>query len=208
MRPIKLAIAAASLALAVPASASAQTAPAASRQADLDRIETYLNGITTAESDFTMVSPDGQVSRGRFDLSRPGKLRFDYAEPKGNLLVADGDYIVYWDAQQKEASNEPISDTPAAFLLKPHISLTDGLKITAFDHAAGMIRVTLVEVKEPGAGSVTIAFTDEPLELRSWRITDAQGQPTDVTFSGWHVGVPLDPGLFHFQDPKAGVRHR
>jgi len=206
MRTIQLALAAAALfALSLPASAQA---PAAGKQADLDRVESYLNGITTAEADFTQVSPDGGIAKGRFDLSRPGKLRFDYSEPKGDLLVADGDYIIFWDAKQKEASNEPISETPAAFLLKPHISLTDGVKVTDYEHAAGVIRVTLVEEKEPGAGSVTIAFADQPLELRAWRVADGQGQVTDVTFSGWRLGLSLDPGLFHFRDPNAGVRHR
>src|SRR5215469_11438189 len=92
-----------SMALAAAFPAVAQT-PAAGQQADLGRIESYLNGITTAEADFTMVSPDGAISKGKFDLSRPGKLRFEYTEPKGNLLVADGSYIIFWDAKQKEAS--------------------------------------------------------------------------------------------------------
>ncbi|HLG85643.1 MAG TPA: outer membrane lipoprotein carrier protein LolA [Alphaproteobacteria bacterium] len=205
MRLIQLLCAAALLVLPLPA--LAQT-PAAGKQADLDRIESYLNGLTTAEADFTMVAPDGAISKGRFDLSRPGKLRFDYSDPKGDFLVADGDYIIFWDAKQQEASNEPISETPASFLLKPRISLTDGVKVTRYEHAAGVIRITLVEDKDPGAGSVTIAFSDQPLELRGWRVTDAQGQVTDVTFSGWRLGLSLDPGLFRFKDPKAGVRHR
>jgi outer membrane lipoprotein-sorting protein len=204
MRPIQLVCAAALIVLSLPAPAQIP----AGEQADLSRIESYLNGLTTAEADFTMVSPDGAISKGRFDLSRPGKLRFDYSDPKGNLLVADGDYIIFWDAKQQEASNEPISETPASFLLKPRISLTDGVKVTRYEHAAGVIRITLVEDKDPGAGSVTIAFSDQPLELRAWRVTDAQGQVTDVTFSGWRLGLSLDPGLFHFKDPKAGVRHR
>jgi len=193
---------------APPALAEPQPAAAPEQQADIARVESYLNGITTAQADFTMVSPDGAAARGIFYLSRPGKLRFDYTDPKGNLLIADGDYIIYWDAMQKEASNEPISSTPAAFLLKPHISLTDGTRITAFDHSAGMIRVTLTDAKNPGEGSVTVAFTDQPLELRSWRITDPQGQATDVTLLNWRLGASLDSALFRFQAPNAGKRHR
>lgn len=209
MRTILTAIVALALLAATQSETQAQTAPAAAQQqADIAKVETYLNGITTAEADFTMVSPDGQVSHGIFYLSRPGKLRFEYVEPKGNLLVADGDYIIYWDAQQKEASNAPISSTPAAFLLKPRISLTDGTRITAYEHAGGMIRLTLVQAKDPGAGSVTIAFADQPVELRAWRITDPQGSTTDVTFSNWRLGVSLDPALFHFKAPDSGKRHR
>src|SRR6185437_1375696 len=106
-----------------PAAAEAQatkpsaTAPAPTQAADLQQIENYLNGLTTAQADFTFAGPDGAVSHGSFYLSRPAKLRFDYTEPKGNLLIADGDYVIYYDAQQKEASNLPISSTPLDFLL-------------------------------------------------------------------------------------------
>ena len=194
---------------AAPMLAFAQQAPPATpHQAELAHIETYLNGITTAQSDFVMASPDGQQTRGTFYLSRPGKLRFDYSEPKGNLLIADGDYIIFWDAKAKQASNEPISATPAAFLLKPHISLTDGLKVIAYEHAAGVIRVTVVEAKDPGAGSVTVVLGDQPMELRGWSLSDPQGSRTEVSFTGWKFGNALEPSLFKFQDPNAGRRHR
>src|SRR3569833_2296391 len=114
------------LAFAMPPAARAQEtkpsamAPAPTQSADLQQIETYLNGLTTAQADFTFAAPDGTLSRGIFYLSRPAKLRFEYTEPKGNLLIADGDYVIYYDAQQKEASNLPISSTPLDFLLRPH----------------------------------------------------------------------------------------
>jgi outer membrane lipoprotein-sorting protein len=213
MRPTV--ILAAVLVLASPLAATAAerqiaaTAPDPQQTADLGRIETYLNGLTTAQAPFTLVAPDGQQSRGQFYLSRPAKLRFDYAEPKGNALIADGDYVIYWDAQQKEASNLPISQTPLAFLLKPHVSLSDSaVRITRFEHTAGVIRVSIVQAKDPSAGSVTVAFSDQPLELRGWTLVDAQGQTTAVTFSDWKLGASLDQALFHFQAPDSGKRHR
>jgi len=190
---------------AAPMAGHAQTAtpPAATTQAaDLAGIETYLNGLTTAQADFTFAGPDGIVTHGIFYLSRPSKLRFEYTNPKGNLLIADGDYVIYYDAQQKEASNLPISSTPLDFLLRPKVSLTQGVKVTAFEHAAGTIRATLVRDKNEGDGSVTVAFADNPMELRGWRLVDGQGQTTDVSFANWKFGMALDPALFHFVDPN------
>jgi outer membrane lipoprotein-sorting protein len=192
----------------LPAQAQATKPPAASQASDLAGIEAYLNGLTTAQADFTFAGPDGSVSHGVFYLSRPSKLRFEYTEPKGNLLIADGDYVIYWDAQQKEASNLPISSTPLDFLLRQKVSLTDGVKVTAFEHSAGVIRATLVRQKNEGDGSVTVAFGDNPIELRGWRLVDGQGGTTDVTFSNWKFGMSLDPSLFHFVDPNSRVRHR
>jgi outer membrane lipoprotein-sorting protein len=192
----------------LPVQAQATKPPAASQAADLTGIENYLNGLTTAQADFTFAGPDGSVSHGVFYLSRPSKLRFEYTEPKGNLLIADGDYVIYWDAQQKEASNLPISSTPLDFLLRRKVSLTDGVKVTAFEHSAGVIRATLVRSKNEGDGSVTVAFADKPTELRGWRLVDGQGGTTDVTFSNWKFGMSLDASLFHFVDPHSGKRGR
>jgi outer membrane lipoprotein-sorting protein len=190
------------------AQSPAGTAPAAGQAADLSRIEAYLNGLTTAQADFAFAAPDGSVSKGIFYLSRPSKLRFEYTDPKGNLLIADGSYVIYWDAAQKEASNLPISSTPLSFLLRQPISLTDGLKVTRFEHSAGVIRVSLAEAKGDADGTVTVAFSDQPLELRGWRLVDGQGQITDVTFTNMKLGGSLDSSLFHFDDPNSRVRHR
>jgi outer membrane lipoprotein-sorting protein len=187
---------------------AAQATSSTDQPADIAHIETYLNGLTTAQADFTFVAPDGQISNGVFTLSRPSKLRFEYTEPKGNLMIADGDFVIYWDASQKEATNLPISQTPLAFLLRPHVSLTDGVRVAAYEHSAGIIRLKMVQDKDPGAGSVTFAFADQPLELRGWRLVDPQGQTTDVTFANWKLGVPVTAAMFHFDDPHQGKRGR
>jgi outer membrane lipoprotein-sorting protein len=197
------------VALPLAARAQSQTPQAAQEQADLARIEAYLNGIATAEADFTQVAADGAISRGRLSISRPGRLRFDYAEPKGDLIVADGDYIIYWDAKLKQMSDAPISSIPGAkFFLQPHISLSQGVRITGYRHEAGIIRVTLVQTDDPDAGALTVAFADQPLELKSWTVVDGQGQTTEVSLADLRLGVSLDPALFHFREPEAGKRHR
>jgi outer membrane lipoprotein-sorting protein len=220
MRTHRLLAAAIALSLTAAASGLAQTKPAVTppgaanpgpnEAADLAQIEAYLNGLSTAQADFTFAGPDGAVTHGIFSLSRPSKLRFEYTEPKGNLLIADGDYVIYYDAQQKEASNLPIGETPLDFLLRQNVSLTgNGVKVTRFEHSGGIIRATLTRAKSEGDGSVTVAFSDQPLELRGWRLLDGQGQITDVSFANWKFGMPLDPSLFHFVDPnRNGKRGR
>jgi outer membrane lipoprotein-sorting protein len=210
--PLRFAILAA-LALLLPVAppavlAQGQTA-AAGQQADLGRIEAYLNGITTAAADFTQTAPNGAMSRGALMISRPGRLRFDYSDPKGDLIVADGDYIIYWDAKLQQMSDAPISSIPGAkFFLQPHISLSQGVRVTRFEHAAGMIRVTLVQADDPDAGALTVVLADQPLALKSWTVVDGQGQRTEVALSDLRLGASVDPALFHFKEPGSGKRHR
>ena len=48
---------------------------------DIARVEYYLNSVKTLSADFIQISPDSSISRGRFYLKRPGRLRFEYDPP-------------------------------------------------------------------------------------------------------------------------------
>ncbi len=43
---------------------------------------------------------------------------------------------------------------------------------------------------------------ESPLELRQWRVVDAQGVATTVSLSEIETGMKLDPELFRFVDPR------
>jgi outer membrane lipoprotein-sorting protein len=62
--------------------------------------------------------------------------------------------------------------------------------------------VTLVRTENPMEGSLTLILTDSPLTLRQWAVTDAQGIVTNVSLVKAKFGVPLDPQLFRFKNPK------
>ena len=172
-------------------------------RAALTRIQSYLNDMTTAEAHFTQASDGGEVATGMFYLSRPGKLRFDYAQPKGDIIVADGSAIYYYDAKLKESNHTAISATLADFLLRPEISLGVGGKdsdvtVTDFRQEDGVDHVTLTQTDDPGAGSLTVVLTDKPLQIRQWRVIDQQGRPTEVTLQDPQFGLKLDPKIFRY----------
>src|SRR6185437_3912597 len=135
-------------------------------------------------------------------LARPGRMRFEYDKPSPILLVADGTFVVYIDNSLKQVTYLPIGSTPAWFLLRPHVSLTDGVTLTRFERGPGAIRVTLVETKSPDNGTLTLVFSDKPLQLRQWTIVDQQGRKTTVALSDQQFGMPLAANLFSFVDPR------
>ena len=49
---------------------------------DVERAETYLNAITTLKARFLQVSPNGASVEGDVYLSRPGRLRMQYDQPR------------------------------------------------------------------------------------------------------------------------------
>jgi outer membrane lipoprotein-sorting protein len=149
----------------------------------------------------TQYADNGSVAQGTLYVSRPGRMRLAYDPPSPVLLVADGTFVIYYDKRLQQVSYLPIGSTPAWFLLRDRISLGGGVRVTGFEHRGGVIRVTLVESEEPQAGSVTLTFTDQPLALRQWTVTDAQGHHTTVALSNVRIGGKIDPDLFVFNEP-------
>jgi|TARA_B100000315_G_C14548307_1_gene574395 outer membrane lipoprotein-sorting protein len=169
---------------------------------ELNRIQTYLNEITTLESRFVQNNPDGTFSAGKLYIRRPGFLRFEYDPPVPHLLVADGSWFIHIDKELKQATRYPLSHTPAYFLLREVISFRDGLIVTGLKRGPSVLRVSLVESRVPDAGSITLTFSERPFELRKWAVFDAQGLETEVTLVNARFGGSLDEDLFDVVDPS------
>ena len=175
---------------------------APTQKADLGAVETYLNDVKTMTGKFDQYAPDGSFTTGEFALERPGRLRFDYDPPSQVLIVADGYWLTMVDAYSRQLSRWPINDTPLGVLVKKDINLEQDVDILGLEDGAGVIRLTVADKKEPGKGTMTMVFTKRPLELRQWRVKDAQGQITTVTLSDTRQNVAVDPSLFTYKDPR------
>ena len=170
---------------------------------DIDRIAAYLNTITTVDSRFVQLSAEG-TAQGRILVSRPGDMRVEYDPPVPVLMVASGLWLMYHDSELRQTSFYPVSETPAHFLLRKKIDLNEGLRVTGFVRGGGLLRLTVVDADEPDAGSITLTVADDPMQLVSWRIVDAQGTIVDVSLVNPQFGVPVDPELFSVIDPELG----
>jgi outer membrane lipoprotein-sorting protein len=186
--------------------AQAATPRAAALSADdrgqVQRVEQYLNGIHSLSARFQQYAADGGTASGQLIVARPGHMRFEYDKPSPILLLADGTWVVYIDNQLKQVSYLPIGSTPAWFLLRDTISLTDGVTITKFERGPGALRITLVENKSPENGTLTLTFGEKPFDLKQWTIVDQQGKATTVVLSDARYGVPVDSKAFTFVDPR------
>jgi outer membrane lipoprotein-sorting protein len=87
-------------------------------------------------------------------------------------------------------------------LLADKITLTGDVTATSLRRLPGQIQVTLVRTGHPNEGSLTLVFSDNPLALRQWMVTDAQGQRTTVTLTNVELGGSFDQSLFEFIDPR------
>lgn len=180
------------------------SAPAYAQNAaqEIALVENYLQGLKTAKARFLQTTLDGSQAIGTFYLSRPGKLRFEYDPPIKDFVVADGFFIYFYDSQLKEQSNAPIGQTMADFLLRSDLKLSGDISVTDIKRGGDLLQLSLSQTSDPGAGTLTLGFTEEPFALKKWRVTDAQGSITEVEFFQLQTGVNLPSSLFVYSDPK------
>lgn len=183
---------------ATPVSLSAQD------QAVVAKVEEYLNGITTLQSKFLQVAPNGRQATGTFYLWRPGRMRLEYDRPLKDFIVADGSFVFYWDGEMRQQSSAPIGSTLADFILRKDIRLSGDVTVTEVFQAPGVIEVSLLETKDPGKGTLTLVFEDRPFQLRKWRVLDAQGMTTEVALLNPRTDVTFDRDMFYFKEPARG----
>jgi outer membrane lipoprotein-sorting protein len=202
LRPLLAACAAfALLAAPLPPAVAAPPKPAAlsdQDRADIGRVEAYMNQLRTATATFLQVADNGGVARGKFYLSRPGKMRFEYEPPTPILMVSTGGQVVYYDSLLKQTSYLPIDSTPLGLLLRDNLKFGSEVTITQLERGPGTIRLSLVQTKEPDLGALTLTFTDKPLALKQWTVIDQQRQATTVTLMELQTDMKLDPKLFQF----------
>jgi outer membrane lipoprotein-sorting protein len=176
--------------------------PTAAHAEDLARVENYLNHLTTLKADFVQINPDGATVTGELFYERPDKMRLEYHPPSNILIVSDGWQIVYYDRKLEQVSYLFPNSTPLGFLLRDQIRLSGDVTVTGVERSADQLHVTLVQTDEPNQGSIQLSFAEDPLELRRWTVTDAQGQATHVVLEQPETGLPLDRELFRFRNPK------
>lgn len=197
---------AASLLAAPLGGAFAATRPVAAKlddkqKAEIARVETYLNSIRTLRARFLQVADDGGNAEGDVLLSRPGLMRIEYDPPVPHLIVTTGNLLIYHEKKLNQTTYVPLSSSLAGFLVREQIKLSGDVVVTDFQQQSGAVRVTLVKADDPSAGRLTLVFSDQPLQLRQWSVTDAQGAVTRITLVNPEFGVPLDKKLFAFDPP-------
>jgi outer membrane lipoprotein-sorting protein len=182
-------------------SAAPTPALSADDQALVDKAVAYLQGLSEARGRFTQSDGRGAPTQGQLFLKRPGKARFAYDPPSGLLVVSDGGRVIVQDKRLDTFTAYPLGATPLSLFLAKTIRLDKGVQVTRVSRAADGFTITARDGKQETAGQIAITFTDNPMALAGWTVTDAQGRGTQVRISGLQRASGLDPALFVLKNP-------
>ena len=162
----------------------------------INKISAYMNSFKTMQGEFTQISPMGRISKGVMLISKPGKLRFDYAAPNPFLLVSDGKWVTLKNRAKEKGDQFPLSATPLRLVVSTKIDLLNDANILAFEQADGIDTVTLEDRKGTIGGQIILVFDETQNLLQQWIIVDGKGRRTTVTLANLESGVTIDPKLF------------
>ena len=193
---------AASIAAIAAAPAWAQAGLSAEDREVLTRAQTYLQGLTSAQGNFSETGPGGQRRQGRFWLQRPGRMRFEYTNPAGLLVVSDGQNVKRYDPRLNVFRQVPLAATPLSTFLARTVRLDQGVRIDRVTRmSSGAFAITARDASRPNEGSVILSFAGSPLRLYEWTITDAQGARTRTQLTSLSPASGLSASLFQLRDP-------
>jgi len=164
----------------------------------VQRIERYINNMTTLAGDFSQAGPGAQKARGRFWISRPGRMRFAYQA--GMVVLADGVWLAVQQKKQSRPERYPLNATPARFLLQSRLNLRRVADVEKIENTRQRIALWLRLKDKNLPGKMYLRFRKNPLALTGWTILDAQGEKTKIDLYNVQRGVDLDPRLFFIEE--------
>jgi len=169
------------------------------------RIADHFASVKTMSGEFVQFGPRGEQTGGKFYISRPGKIRFNYEAPSPMRVIADGKSVVIGNQKMKTWDIYPLSKTPLKLLLSDNIDLT-GKMVRDVKEEADLITIVLGDRSVFGDATITLMFDPKTYDLRQWTITDAQKKDTSVMIFNVKNGVPMDDKVF--QIPYDDVRNK
>ena len=183
--------------------------PAGAQQIPLGAISHYLNDIRTAQASFVQTNADGSRSKGTVYIRRPGRMRFEYAKPDDNLVIAGGGQVAIFDPRSNAPPQQfPLSRTPLNLILAARVDLGRARMVTGYglDPRTGATIVAAQDPEHTDAGTIALAFTPNPVALRSWVITDGGGARTEVVLGPLQTGKDFPASYFSI--PNEAARRR
>jgi outer membrane lipoprotein-sorting protein len=158
-------------------------APVRAEKISLSNLSSYLESIKKVSGSFTQINSDKTVSTGRIFLFRPGRMRMEYKTPDNSLVIVGGSQIAVFDSK---SNTHPrvfhLRKTPLKILLEKKINLKTSDIVIRHEEVEKSTVVILQDPKLSSYGSLKLVFTDHPVTLRQWVITNEMSDQTVLKF--------------------------
>lgn len=205
----------ATLGQAVPSAAPAQDPAEAVVRRAVRAYETARTARGTFEQ--TLNNPQTgtrSTSRGEFFRAQPDKFAFQFSDPRGDAIIADGTHVWLYlpSTNPGQVIRAPLSpsstgafDLGAMFFERPleRYTVADRGATTLDGRAVRAIQLT--PKQRGGPFNTATVWIDADGALRQFAVVDGTGLERTVRITGYSPNATVNPSVFRFT-PPAGVR--
>lgn len=175
------------------------------------RVDHHYNSLHSLSVAFNE-SYDGmgihRAESGILLLRKPGRMRWNYSEPKGKLFLLDGKYAYFYgpgDAQAQRINAKQLDDlrSPLRFLLG-HTELMkelDDLKLSAGDESGVYVLSGIPKGNSQRLSRLMLTVSAGGA-IRQMKIEEADGATTSFGFSNEVQNAPMTDADFVFRAPE------
>ena len=166
-------------------------------------ISAYVNDIKNAQSNFTQINSNGSQTTGQIFIKRPGKMRFEYDPPnKALVLASSGRLSVHDGRSNTKPKIYPLKKTPINIILERKVDFAKDDFVIAHEAKGAFTHVTLRDPKRPELGQAELIFSNSPVALRQWIITDRSNRRTTLLLDDLQKKSNLPNRLFRIEIPS------
>lgn len=178
-----------------------------------DRVDDHYNHVETLQVDFTELYHGAGINRaesGTLQLKKPGRMRWDYREPRPKLFISDGKtawFYVPGEQQVRKAPMKKLDDlrSPLRYLLgKTKLDKEfDALSLAPDVRPMEAGDIVLRGVPKSMADRVNQVLLEITPDSRIRRIVieEGDGSTTEFQFSNEKANVALADAKFRFSPP-------
>ncbi len=165
----------------------------------VEKARDYLMGFTNAIGRFSQLDASGRVATGTIYLKRPGRARFEYDPPSGLTVASNGFRVAVLNRRLGTLDAYPLGATPLGVLLSRDIRIDKGVAIGAVKRRPGGFSLVAWQSAKRKEGQITLDFSDAPVALLGWTITNAEGGATKVSLIDFGHSKPLPNAFFELK---------
>jgi outer membrane lipoprotein-sorting protein len=175
-------------------------------EAFLDRVRAAYADVRTLRADFVQVNdweiitPDAAYE-GWIYLTRDGRLRIEYTEPDGHVLVSDGVWVWTYVPESGQVIQSPVSrDQGSASRL--FVDFLENRRVVGMARRDSVVEITLEPEEEMALRRLVVGVDPESGLGQTFAWTDREGNTARYAFRDFDTNVRLDPRLFEFVVPE------
>ncbi|AHA27532.1 LolA family protein [Candidatus Liberibacter americanus] len=153
----------------------------------------HFVSIRTLKASFMQKDDQGNIFRGEFFMSRPGKLYFKYGHPFYLTLISDGSNIALYNSKLDSWSVYPLRNTIFELIFS---NKRDKLQNSVNEIELKNEFITVFLGENSNENLISLTFSRPSYRLISWKIIDGFGNNTFVEILNYNKNININPELF------------